>query len=44
VLGNDEAIGLDAALIAATDSIVFGFSAPYPVRAAMIPWFKQTLS
>jgi hypothetical protein len=41
VLGNDEAFGLDAAVIAAADSIVIGFSAPYPVRAAMIRWFKQ---
>ena len=41
VLGNDEAFRLDAAVIAAADSIVIGFSAPYPVRAAMIHWFKQ---
>jgi hypothetical protein len=41
VLGNDEALGLDAAVIAAVDSIVIGFSAPHPVRAAMIHWFKQ---
>ncbi len=41
VLGNDEALGLDAAVIAAADSIVIGFSAPHPVRAAMIRWFKQ---
>ena len=41
VLGNDEAFGLDAAVIAAADSIVIGFSAPHPVRAAMIHWFKQ---
>ena len=41
VLGNDEALGLDAAVIAAFDSIVIGFSAPHPVRAAMIHWFKQ---
>ncbi len=26
---------------AAADLIVIGFSAPYPVRAAMIHWFKQ---
>ncbi len=31
VLGNDEAFGLDAAVIAAADSIVIGFSAPQPV-------------
>ena len=41
VLGNDEAFGLDAAVIAAVDSIVIGFSAPHSVRAAMIHWFKQ---
>jgi hypothetical protein len=41
VLGNDEAFGLDAAVIADADSIVIGFSAPYPVRATMIHWFKQ---
>ena len=41
VLGNDEALRLDAAVIAAADSIVIGFSAPYPVRAAMIHWFKE---
>ena len=41
VMGNDEAFGLDAAVIAAVDSIVIGFSAPHSVRAAMIHWFKQ---
>ena len=41
VLGNDEAFRLDAAVIAAADSIVIGFSAPHPVRAAMIHWFKE---
>ena len=41
VLGNDVAFGLDAAVIAAAHSIVIGFSAPHPVRAAMIHWFKQ---
>lgn len=41
VLGNDEAFGMDAAVIAAAESIVIGFSAPHPVRAAMIHWFKQ---
>jgi hypothetical protein len=41
VLGNDEAFGLDAAVIVAVDSIVIGFSAPHPVRAAMIHWFKK---
>ena len=41
VLGNDEAFRLDAAVIATADSIVIGFSAPHPVRAAMIHWFKE---
>src|SRR5712691_13284622 len=41
VLGNDVAFRLVAAVLAAADSIVIGFSAPYPVRAAMIHWFKQ---
>jgi hypothetical protein len=41
VLGNDEAFRLDAAVIAAADSIVIGFSAPQAVRAAMIHWFKE---
>src|SRR5260370_32210627 len=41
VLGNDEAFGLDAGVVAAADSILIGFSAPHPVRAAMIHWFKQ---
>src|SRR5712691_13172786 len=44
VLGNDEAFRLDAAVIAAADSIVIGFSAPHPVRAAMIHWFKELYS
>ncbi len=42
VLGNDEAFGLDDGVIAAADSIVIGFSAPHPVRAAVIRWFKQS--
>ena len=28
-------------MIAAADSIVIGYSAPHPVRAALIHWFKQ---
>ena len=35
VLGNDQARGLDQALIAAADLIVVGFSAPYSVRTAL---------
>ena len=41
VPGNDEALRLDAAVIATADSIVIGFSAPYPIRATMIHWFKE---
>jgi len=40
VLGNDNAIGLDGAVIAAADLIVVGFSASHFVRAAMVHWFK----
>src|SRR5207237_2510502 len=40
VLGNDKAIGLDGAVIAAADLIVVGFSASHSVRAAMVLWFK----
>ena len=40
VLGNDQARGLDQALIAAADLIVVGFSAPYSVRTAIVLWFK----
>src|SRR5260370_25770924 len=41
VLGKDKALGLDDAVVAVADLIVIGFSAPYPVRAEMIHWFKQ---
>src|SRR5258708_8280409 len=41
VLGNEEAFGFNAAVIAAADSIVIGFSAPHPVRAPMIPCLHQ---
>ncbi len=40
VLGNDNAMGLDGAVIAAADLIVVGFSASHSVRAAMVLWFK----
>jgi hypothetical protein len=40
VLGNDEAMGLDGAVISSADLIVVGFSAPHSVRAAMVLWFK----
>jgi hypothetical protein len=40
VLGNDNAIALDAAVIAAANVIVVGFSASHSIRAAMVIWFK----
>jgi DNA-binding NtrC family response regulator len=40
VLGNDNAVGLDSAVIGATDLIVVGFSAPHSLREAMVHWFK----
>ena len=40
-LGNDNAIGLDAAVIAPADLIVVGFSASHSVRSAMVLWFKN---
>jgi hypothetical protein len=36
VLGNDEAFGLDATVIATADLIVIGFSALYPIRAGHV--------
>ena len=40
VLGNDKAMGLNRAVIAATDLAMVGFSTPHSVRAAMVQWFK----
>jgi hypothetical protein len=40
VLGNDNAKGLDAAVIAAANVIVVGFSTSHSIRAAMVRWFK----
>jgi len=40
VLGNDKAIALPAAVIAAASLVVVGFSAPHSARDAMIHWFK----
>ena len=40
VSGNDNAMGLDGAVIAGANLIVVGFSAPHSVRAAMVLWFK----
>ena len=40
VLGNNEAMGLDAALIATVGLVVVGFSAPHSIRAEMALWFK----
>jgi hypothetical protein len=33
-------MGLNEAVIAATDLVVVGFSAPHSVRAAMVQWFN----
>src|SRR5947199_10661747 len=40
VLGNDQATGVNGALIAAVDVIVIGFCAPHAVRSAIVLWFK----
>ncbi len=40
VSGNDNAMGLDGAVIAGANFIVVGFSAEHSVRAAMVLWFK----
>ncbi len=40
VSGNDNAMGLDGAVIAGANLIVVGFSAEHSVRAAMVLWFK----
>src|SRR5690348_17819573 len=40
VLGNDKAMGLNRAVIAATDLVMVGFSTQHSVRAAMVQWFK----
>src|SRR6266566_2239001 len=40
VLGNDNAMGLNGAVIATADLVVVGFSTPHSVRAAMVHWFK----
>jgi len=40
VLGNDEAIALDRAGIAAIDLCVVGFSSSHLIRSAMVGWFK----
>src|SRR5437762_6569758 len=42
VSGNDNAMGLDGAVIAGANLIVVGFSAEHSVRAAMVLWFKRT--
>jgi DNA-binding response OmpR family regulator len=42
VLGNDQGIAL--ARTKTFDLIVLGFSAPHPVRSAMLRWLKQHLS
>src|SRR5207244_5243718 len=40
VLGIDNAMGLNGAVIATADLVVVGFSTPHSVRAAMVHWFK----
>src|SRR5438094_9207747 len=40
VSGNDNAMGLDGAVIAGANLIVVGFSAEHSVRAAMVLRFK----
>src|SRR5438105_611504 len=40
VLGNDNAMGLNGAVIATADLVVVGFSTQHSVRAAMVHWFK----
>src|SRR5258708_7291310 len=40
-LGNDEAFGLGATVIATIDLIVIGFSASHPIRSNAVRWFKQ---
>jgi len=40
VSGNDNAMGLNKAVIATADLVMVGFSAPHPVRDAMVRWFK----
>src|SRR5437667_9434714 len=40
VSGNDNAMGLNGAVIAGANLIVVGFSAEHSVRAAMVLWFK----
>src|SRR5205807_3103237 len=40
VLGNDNAMGLNGAVIATADLVVVGFSTPHSVRTAIVHWFK----
>src|SRR5437879_12132242 len=40
VSGNDNAMGLDGAVIVGANLIVVGFSAEHSVSAAMVIWFK----
>ena len=40
VLGNDDAMEVGGAVMAATDLVVVGFSTSHSVRAAMVHWFK----
>jgi len=40
VSGNNEAMGLNAAVIAAADLVLVGFSAQHSVRSTIVHWFK----
>jgi DNA-binding NtrC family response regulator len=40
VLGNNEAMALDATVIAAADLVLVGFSADRSIRSAIVHWFK----
>jgi len=40
VSGNNEAMGLNAAVVAAADLVLVGFSAEHSIRSAIVHWFK----
>src|SRR5438105_14021944 len=40
VLGNDNAMGLNGAVIATADLVVVGFSTRHSVWTALVHWFK----
>jgi hypothetical protein len=41
VSGNNEAMGLDGAVMATVGLVFVGFSAPHSVRTEIIHWFKE---